>query len=213
MKIDYSAVVLAGGRSTRMGREKALLEVEGVPMWERQLAVLKEAGAAEIFLSARPEQTWARGVKGFDALLTDALATGGPMVGITAGLERMTRPWLAVLAIDLPQMKAAWFQQLRKECQPGVGAVGRNGDYFEPLAAIYPREVMSLAWEALVRGEFSLQKLIQRAVDENLMRVRSISADEGAWFENWNEPLARAEDGGPHNGGRRAEGGQERSSD
>lgn len=183
----FAGVLLAAGRSTRMGSDKALLEVEGVPLWQRQREVLAAAGAMELFLSARPEQPWAREAPGFTAVVHDALSQGGPLVGLTAGLERCTQPWLAVLAIDLPRMTPDWFRALLKTCEPGVGAVGRRGDFFEPLAAIYPREILPLAWDAVVKGGFSLQVLLATAVTAGLMRVHEISPEEVELFENWNE--------------------------
>lgn len=204
--ILFDGVVLAAGRSTRMGRDKALLpapEGEGA-MWERQRDLLRAAGAAEIFLSARPEQRWARdavsvgrrgeGERGkFAAMLYDSMPGCGPMMGITAALERSARTHVAVLAIDLPRITSAWFLRLCGECARGVGAVGRRrdaGNFFEPLAAIYPREMMYFAWEALARGEYSLQTLIGRAVAEGLVRVCEIADADARWFENWNEPGA-----------------------
>lgn len=196
-----SAVVLAAGHSTRMGRDKALLAAsDGMSMWQRQRDVLARAGAAEIFLSARPEQEWVASTAraGFAAVLPDALSVGGPMVGIAAALKHASHPHLAVLAIDLPRMEAAWFTALLAECAPGVGCVGRRGGdassgedgekFFEPLAAIYPRELKWLAGEALVRAEFSLQRLLATAVAQGAMRVREICADEVGLFANWNEP-------------------------
>ena len=185
---SFSAVLLAAGRSTRMGRDKALLEVAGAPLWSHQREVLARAGAAEIFLSVRPEQEWAGRTAGFTAHLYDALSTGGPMVGITAALERAVHPHVAVLAIDLPRLPAGWFGSLLAECAPDVGCVGRRGEFFEPLAAVYPRELKWLLWEALARGEFSLQRLLAAAVAQGRMRVREIGAAEAGWFENWNSP-------------------------
>lgn len=183
----FSAVVLAAGRSTRMGRDKALLEIDGVPLWQRQRDVLLHAGAAEIFLSARPDQAWARDAAGFAAVVHDALPDCGPLVGIAAGLERASHPALAVLAIDLPRMSAAWFGELlRSAVIPGEGAVGRRHEFFEPLAAVYPDEFKWLAWEALARGEYALQSLVARAVEKRLLRVREIVADEAGLFANWN---------------------------
>jgi molybdopterin-guanine dinucleotide biosynthesis protein A len=182
------AVLLAAGRSMRMGRDKALLEVDGTPLWQRQREVLAETGAGEIYLSARPEQAWTKTAKGFAAVVHDAFSHGGPLVGIAAGLERSTTPWLAVLAIDLPQMTPEWFAKLGGQCRPGVGAVGRQNGFFEPLAAIYPREILPLAWEALVHGQYALQPLLARAVTDGLMRVHEITPAEAPWFENWNEP-------------------------
>ena len=184
--LPLSAVVLAAGRSSRMGRDKALLEAGGIPLWQRQREVLADAGAKEIFLSARPDQSWTREAKGYTAVVHDRLPGCGPIVGITAALERATLPLLAVLAIDLPAITSEWFQTLLGDCEKGRGVVGRRGDFFEPLAAIYPREAMSLFWEAIARNEYSLQALVARAVEEQLMRGREIRSDEEQLFANWN---------------------------
>src|SRR4051812_22899580 len=134
MAFPFSAVVLAAGHSTRMGRDKALLEIDGQPLWRRQRDILAEAGAAEIFLSARPEQSWTRDAKGFTALIHDALPNCGPLVGITAAVERATHPLVAVLAIDLPNITPSWFRNLLATSTTTVGAVGRSGERYEPLA-------------------------------------------------------------------------------
>jgi molybdenum cofactor guanylyltransferase len=187
MSTPFSAVLLAAGKSSRMGRDKALLEVDGRPLWERQRDLLVGLGAAEIFLSARPDQPWARSAPGFTAVLHDAFPGGGPLTGITAALERSSTPHLVVLAIDLPRMSEAWFERLLAPRAPGVGGVGRNGDFFEPLAAVYPREFRPLAWEALAAARYSLQPLLSRAVEEGLMKTTAIGVTEVPWFENWNE--------------------------
>ena len=185
-----SAVVLAGGRSTRMGRPKALLEIGGQPLWRRQRDVLVAAGAKEVFLSARPEHEWAYLADGIAALLHDAYPDCGPISGVTAGLERLSGSHLAVLAVDLPQLPPEWFHDLTSMCAAGVGAVGRRGKYFEPLAAIYPGAMKWLAWETFARGEYSLQALLGEAAKQGLVRVREITDAEAPWFENWNEPSA-----------------------
>lgn len=172
-----------------MGRDKALLPAPaGGQMWERQREVLRAAGAAQIFLSARPEQQWAKAAGGFVATLHDAMPGGGPMVGLTAAFERSAQSHVAALAIDLPNITSSWFAELRGRCGPGVGVVGRRGGFFEPLAAIYPRALMWLAWEALARGDYSLQRLAAAAVEQGSLLVRDISDTEAEWFANWNEP-------------------------
>jgi molybdopterin-guanine dinucleotide biosynthesis protein A len=184
---NFSAVLLAAGHSTRMGREKALLDVGGAPLWQRQRDLLVGLGAAEVYVSVRPEQAWAREGK-FGALLFDDLPNAGPISGITAALERTTRGHVVVLAVDLPQMSVDWLRTLVIEASPGVGVVGRREEFFEPLAAIYPREMMPLFWEAVAGAQYALQPVIARAAKEGLLRVREIGAAETAWFENWNEP-------------------------
>ena len=190
MPPSFSAVLLAAGHSTRMGRDKALLEIDRVPLWQHQRATLVHAGAAEIFLSARPDQAWTpTAAPHFAAVVHDRFPNCGPLAGITAALERAAHPHLAVLAIDLPRIDAGWFATLRTACAPGVGAVGRRGEFFEPLAAIYPRELMPFARAALARGELSLQRLLAVAVAQRLLLVHEITPAEAARFENWNEQV------------------------
>lgn len=188
MSSTFSAVLLAAGHSIRMRRDKALLELDGRLMWQRQRDVLVHAGAAEIFLSARSGQLWAETAEGFAGIVRDASLDSGPLGGIGAGLERSGQSHLAVLAVDLPHMEPAWFTALLADCAPGCGVVGRLGAFFEPLAAVYPRELLPLARAALERRELSLQKLLAAAVAQQLLRVREISVVEAPLFANWNEP-------------------------
>lgn len=179
----FAAVLLAAGRSVRMGRDKALLPAAGRLLWQRQVEVLRTAGTREICFSVRPEQTW---VPAGATVVRDAVPGAGPLAGIVAALAVCREPHLAVLAVDLPRMEAAWFKQLLARCAPGIGAVGRRDGFYEPLAAIYPRELLPAAETALARGEYSLQHLIA-AAGERMISVE-ISAAEAARFANWNEP-------------------------
>src|SRR5262245_5933350 len=96
-----------------MGHDKALLEIDGRPLWRRQRDLLSSAGATEIFLSARPDQLWVSQTRTcFDSVLHDAMPDCGPLAGVAAGLERASQPLLAVLAVDLPAMSADWFRIL-----------------------------------------------------------------------------------------------------
>lgn len=195
MTTKFSAVVLAAGRSTRMGSDKALLGVEGRPLWQRQSDVLREAGATEVFLSARTDQLWAEdpAVRArFDAIVRDAKPDCGPLGGIVAALERASSFHLAVLAIDLPAMDAAWFRHMATVAaegkgEAGVGVVGRRAGYFEPLAALYPKDMYEAALGALTTGDYSLQRLIAGGVSRGLFREMEIDSAEGGRFVNWNE--------------------------
>ena len=188
--LSFDAVLLAAGHSIRMRRDKALLEIACRPMWQRQRDVLAGAGAREILLSARSDQAWAAAAAGFGGMVRDASLDSGPLGGIVAALERCGQGHLAVLAVDLPHMEPAWFAALLADCAPGRGVVGRNGKWFEPLAAIYPRELLPLARAALARRELSLQKLLAAGVEQQLLGLREISAAEAPLFTNWNEPAA-----------------------
>ncbi|MBS0662035.1 MAG: molybdenum cofactor guanylyltransferase [Verrucomicrobia bacterium] len=190
--VPYSAVLLAGGHSIRMHRDKALLAAGDTVLWRRQRDLLAAAGAAEIFLSARPQQAWAETAEGFAAVVQDAVPDSGPLGGIVAALERAAHPHLAVLAVDLPRMAPGWFAARAAECAPGSGVVGRRDGFFEPLAAIYPRELAPLAREMLEARVLSLQKLLAAGVAAGRLRVHEITAEEQGLFANWNEPAGPA---------------------
>lgn len=172
-----------------MGRDKALLELDGMPLWRRQRDVLWNAGAAEVFLSARGEQPWVARVDRFSGVVFDPLPECGPIMGIAAGLERMSGSHLAVLAIDLPRIGPEWYAALQASCAPGIGAVGRRGGYFEPLAAIYPAQLRTSVSEQTARQDYSLQRLLAGAVAQGLLRVIELTPEQAASFENWNEPV------------------------
>jgi molybdopterin-guanine dinucleotide biosynthesis protein A len=95
---------------------------------------------------------------------------------------------LAVLAVDLPKMVPEWFVELQAQCGPGSGVVGRREGFFEPLAAIYPREIGPAFADAGARGDFSLQRLLADTVARGGMSVREITEPEWPGFENWNAP-------------------------
>ena len=188
-----------------MGQDKAMLSADGEVLWARQREVLRDAGATEIFLSARPDQIWAAKTTGFAAILHDAFPDCGPIMGITAALERMSHGHLAVLAIDLPAMNAEWFRRLWEQVAAGVaarrepdghggpppysiGVVARRAGFYEPLAAIYPRDMKWLAWEQIARGNYALQALLETAVGQGLMKTFELTGEDFSLFQNWNAP-------------------------
>jgi len=170
-----------------MGRDKAMLGLADVPLWRRQHEVLVQAGAVEVFVSAREEQTWAVGPN----VVRDSLPHCGPLGGIVAAADRAACAHLAVLAVDLPLIEVSWFTGLLAESGANVGVVARQsgvGGFFEPLAAIYPHGFFAMAREALGTGDFSMQRLVRAAVARGLLSVHLLSASESARFINWNVP-------------------------
>ena len=182
----FSAVLLAAGHSTRMGRDKALLEIGGQPLWQRQWQLLAAAGAAERLLSVRPEQTWPP----VDArLVRDAQPDAGPLAGIVAALEASAQPLLLVLAVDLPAMSADYLGKLLAQCNPTRGIVPwRRAGRPEPLCAVYPRTALDEAQALLRAGHYAVTGLAAAAGALGLIRPLVIEPEEEPLFANWNEP-------------------------
>lgn len=181
-----TGAVMAGGRSTRMGRDKAALVVEGETLLRRQLRILREAGARRLVISCRAAQT-VEFVLGAD-LVVDTVPDGGPLAGLHAVLADCASPHLAVLAVDMPIVNAAWFDRLRGLSAPGVGAIARTAAGYEPLAAIYPAEALAVADAHLRRGELSLQALAAALVRAGALRECVIGPDDTARLASWNRP-------------------------
>ena len=83
--MSHAAVLLAGGKSSRMGRDKSALIVNGEPLWQRQLAVLRATEPAELFISGMRDGPYADcGVE----ILADGIPNCGPLGGIATALRR-----------------------------------------------------------------------------------------------------------------------------
>jgi len=182
---SLGGAVLAGGESRRMGRDKARLDWEGAPLWRRQLNVLRRAGADPVFVVRRNGQPrLGERVR----QRHDTVEGAGPLAGLHAALLALPTRWLAVLAVDMPQIDADWFCWLGQFCRPGTGAVARTSSGFEPLAAIFPREAAVLAAAHLQRGDRSLQHLVAALVQMRRLIAVPLPASGSGRVLNWNTP-------------------------
>ena len=183
--MKFSAVILAGGRSSRMGRDKAFLEIGGQTLLARQIKLVREAGANEVFISGRPDTDYS--AHGCQVLL-DRFAGAGPLAGIERALVAATSPLLLVLAVDLPEMKATFIRALAANCSDHRGAVPGIGEHIEPLAAFYPKTAHSVA-ETLLREENNAAGAFATACAQSgLVRSFKVTTDEIRHFANWNHP-------------------------
>lgn len=183
--MDFSAALFAGGHSSRMGRDKAFLEIDGVPLWQRQLQTLRELGPSEIFLAGPTQREW---IESGLEIVVDAKNDAGPLGGLVAVLRRCKNTRLLVLAIDLPNMTSEFLGHLLTTCSDNGGVVPKRNEQFEPLAAIYPARCLALAENCLNAAEYSLQQFARRAANAGLITTREIADAEGSLFFNLNTP-------------------------
>jgi molybdopterin-guanine dinucleotide biosynthesis protein A len=183
--MTLSAILLAGGRSRRMGVDKATLLISGEPLWKRQLRVLCNLRPDAIWVSARTLPSWCP--TEIEAVL-DAQPPSGPLSGVAAGLRRLQTSHLLVLAIDLPQMTTVHLQKLWGLACPGVGVIPLHGDHFEPLCAIYPAEALAAAETALNNGNVSLQHFAQNLLRKSQAQVHDLASEERPLYLNMNTP-------------------------
>jgi molybdenum cofactor guanylyltransferase len=183
--MNLSAVLLAGGESRRMGKDKATALFQGKPLWQVQLNLLQELQPAEIFLSARSDTDWRPADITFVA---DEPPSRGPLSGVAASLGRIRTKHLLALAIDTPFMNEKYLRFLCDQTGPRRGVLPIIGDRAEPLAAIYPVEARVDLVAALSGSDFSLQTATQRLVQAGRLRVIPVAEPEEEFFRNLNEP-------------------------
>ena len=182
----FSAVLLAGGRSTRMGRDKAALMIEGQPLWQRQLATLRALGPHELFISGKSDGPYAQaGVE----ICPDDVPGLGPLAGITVALRHAVTPFVLVLAVDLPDVSIEFLSKMLEETRHlKTGVVPSIDRHFEALAAVYPRTALPLAEECLRGEDRSMQRFARRCCEAGLLTPLPIAAAHLATFRNLNFP-------------------------
>jgi molybdopterin-guanine dinucleotide biosynthesis protein A len=183
--MTLTAVLLAGGESRRMGRDKAEIVFRGQPLWQRQIELLRGLSPEKIFVSARKEPSWLP----LDAeLILDEPPSRGPLSGLTKALERMQTSHLVALAVDMPFMTSEQMRILWSLTMIGRGVVPMIKDRAEPLAAIYPREAGSDLTAALAGDDFSLQRLSRGLVQLGKLRVFAVPQRDEALYRSVNKP-------------------------
>jgi molybdenum cofactor guanylyltransferase len=177
----FSAALIAGGKSTRMGRDKAALMVGGCPLWRRQLDTLAATRPAELFVAGKCAPVEAVEV------IEDRWPDCGPLGGIATALQRAKTPWLLVLAVDMPAMTPAFLSELVARAEKtGRGSVPKIDGQWEPLAALYPKAALPIAEAMIAVGRFALRDFIEAAREVGL--VESLEVTDTALFVNVNEP-------------------------
>jgi molybdopterin-guanine dinucleotide biosynthesis protein A len=182
--MNISAVLLAGGESRRMGRDKATILLRGKLLWQIQLKLLRKLEPASIFVSARTDPRWRPGDVQFVA---DAPPSRGPLSGLAASLAQMRSAYLLALAIDMPFMSENYLRYLCDHIESGTGVVPTIDSRAEPLAAIYPREADSDFRSALAGTDFSLQNIVRRLVESGKLREVRVKKNESKLFLNVNQ--------------------------
>jgi molybdenum cofactor guanylyltransferase len=178
-----TAVLFVGGESRRMGTDKAMLDLNGEPLWSRQLRILHELCPAKILVSARNKPVWCP--PGIEVVL-DEPPSRGPLSGLTAALEKIETTHLLALAVDMPQMTSELLMKLWKLTNPGSGIVPKNRRFFESLCAIYPIESKSAAEEMLSGNNVSLHSFINTLVAKKQILFYNVPKCDHNSFQNIN---------------------------
>jgi molybdopterin-guanine dinucleotide biosynthesis protein A len=168
-----SGIVLAGGQSQRMGRNKAFLELEGEALIERVLAKLSPL-CEELIVSANDVESYSHLPA---RIVPDVIPGRAALSGIHAGLSAMQHERALVVACDMPFLSLSLLRYMAV-MSPGYDViVPRPGKYYEPLHAIYSDRCAPAIEKTVAEGP-------RRVIDfYRLVQVREVTATEIDLFD------------------------------
>jgi molybdenum cofactor guanylyltransferase len=156
--MQVSGYVLAGGASSRMGQDKALLPYDGMTLVERLAGIVREA-AGSVAVIGDPEKYGALGYPVF----ADQVPGCGPLGGLHTALTISSADWNLVVACDMPGISVDTLRTLvdgavasSKNC---VVAASMGGE-MEPLCAVYHQRCLAAVSRAVKEKRFKMKDLV-----------------------------------------------------
>jgi molybdopterin-guanine dinucleotide biosynthesis protein A len=164
-----TAFILAGGKSSRMGADKAFLQLGAKSLLERAVSTAKQVCETVVLIGDRKR------LDPYGPVVEDVFPGHGPLAGIHAGLKsNYSSEFNLVLSVDIPGVTAEFLDYILKTAQ-GDGAqitVPRAGDHVHTLCAVYRREFADIAEQALRESRNKIEPLFRQVI------TRTISEDE-----------------------------------
>ncbi len=167
---SISGIVLAGGQSRRLGRDKSLLEVEGQSLLVRTVQALSVLSDDLLVVTNDPARYQSMGLPA--RLVADEEPGRGSLMGILSGLRTARYPYALVVACDMPFLSLPLLHYMVTLVEGQDVVIPRLGEMLEPLHAIYGRSCLPFMAQLLDRG---CRKVIA-FFDQ--VRVRYVEEDE-----------------------------------
>lgn len=156
MAADVSAFILAGGKSTRMGTDKAFVSLGGRTLLARMLDVARSITPDVFIVGDRAK------FAPFAPVIEDLFAGCGPLGGIHAALRASQTELNLVLAVDTPFVSLALLQFLLSRAansRSSAVTVPRANGGLQPLCAVYRRDFADVAEQSLRAGQYKIDSL------------------------------------------------------
>ena len=181
-----AAFILAGGKSTRMGTDKAFVDYEGRTLVERALDLARSVTSEVCIVGSREK------FAPFAPVVEDIFQECGPLGGIHAALRASAAELNLMLAVDTPFVSRAFLQYLINQARgapEAVVVVPRVDGGWQPLCAVYRREFADAAENALRSGRNRIDRLFDgvrtRVIEQKELEGAGFSL---AIFRNLNTP-------------------------
>jgi len=164
---NISAVILAGGKSSRMGQNKALMKIDGVSLIEKIFNEISKI-SKDIVISSNTEE-----YNFFNAkIVKDEFKEIGPIAGIYSCLKSIKYQKAIVVSCDIPFINIDFINYLIENSQYFDVTISENNCFLEPLIGIYSKSIISVFEKEIINGNYSIQKII-RKLNINVLKINS----------------------------------------
>lgn len=170
IKEEVTGIILAGGKSSRLGQNKGLAHFRSKPLVSYAISAL-EPICTKIVISANNDLDEYQKF-GFETI-TDEIKNIGPMGGLITCLKKSTTRFNFVLACDTPNVSSDLFIYLLNNIENFQMAIPEHGNgLIEPLIGCYTTNILWYMEEAVKAGDYSLRGLINR------IRIKKVKIDD-----------------------------------
>ena len=172
-----AGIILAGGSSRRMGKDKALLPYPGQPgnppeTFLEHLVTVLSSCCSDVFVAARDEAQAALYAHAGAQIVLDNTPGGGPLMGLYSALQAISEPYAILVAVDMPFVTAQLLSYMLLHYQENTALVPLVDGYPQVTLAIYPRSMLPLIEKRVKQGRRDLRCLLEDA------RVRYIEGEQ-----------------------------------
>ncbi len=161
--MEVSCIIVAGGKSERMGRDKKFAKLRGKYFLEYAIETAKQL-SEDIIISVGSKEQKKKTEKITNLkIVVDSTESRGPLAGLYEGLKECAHEYAAVLPCDTPLMQAEIFAHMIRECKGYDAVVPRGVESLEPLHAVYKVSSMLKACEnALEENQLNLGRIVSK---------------------------------------------------
>ena len=189
----YGCYILAGGKSSRMGEDKAFVNLGALPMIKHQVDLLRSCFVEVVIVTNSPGDYRDFGCP----LVSDVVLGMGPLGGVYTALEHSKWPKNFIIACDMPFPNLALIRELLRLSESQDVVVVRDGDYYEPLFAVYDLRCRQAIQSYLGRGGKKITGFYReeglRVLAVDTQEARRLDADLHSFFNiNTRHELAHA---------------------
>jgi molybdopterin-guanine dinucleotide biosynthesis protein A len=180
----FSTIILAGGHSSRMGRDKALIEIQGVPMVRRVYDAARTVSDVVYVVTPRVEQY--RSLLPSDTKFIAEVEPQGPTIAFSQALIHVSTEWVLLLACDLPQLEGTmlseWATMLDQVALEAVALLPKHEKGWEPLCGFYRSTCLAGLQQFIEQGGRSFQAWLAT------QRVQELPIRDSFMLFNCNTP-------------------------